>query len=364
MLRARGRVYGGVDAWSVIFVWMFRLMPYLFDFRDFEFVHGVFELPENIFIFRAVDPTAPMLPNIPTFYGDYEVAQFYSKERRLTAYEPKRKIRVLDLRYVQAILPQLWRVTGTNTKSEEEVIYKSSLCFGLTSFRRQIELLEGNGLTQVERILQRMKAFMELPVKPAWVNPIEMQGVRCSITEYDYQVMNFLKLVFGDIVDGIIAPALPTPSHDQIHEHIDKSMMYQELVIFDPSSCLKEIVSSQPTFRLSFEGRISAQYYVANLMRVPQRTAETTVTRRSIMLGGKSNTKKTKEAEANEVDVRDAMGERISNGDAVAIKKLNAFMKGAKKMATKIKRSQVYLRYYCPNICMIGSPIPGVLKMD
>ncbi len=326
----------------------------LFNFREFEFIHGVFSLPDNVYIFRSVNPNIPVNPSYPAFFGDYEVAKFYAPGRILKVYEQKQGIKVIDIRYVQAILPLLFNAIRPS-QSDVDVIKFTSLALGLVSYQKQIEMLEALNQPILQPMIQRMRDFAALPNKPSWVNPIEMRGVRCGITNVDYFVTGFLKELFSDIIDGIIAPALPSPYHDQIDVDVAKSMMYQELILFNPEKSLKEYRSSSE--RLTYNQIITAQHFVNNMMRVA--TPATSVTsQRTLMMpqaGGHSETPPR--------EPRDATAEKIAAGDIKLKRTFTQFMKKARKLATKIKRTQLYLKYYCPNICVVGSPIGGSIRI-
>lgn len=328
------------------------LPPALFHFREFEFVHGAFSLPhEDFYLFRSVHPSLPMSPTQPTFFGDYEVAKFYSDGRLLKVYQPKRRIRIMDLRYIQAFLPMLWQDCSVISQAEREIIRITSIVLGLTSYDTQIKLLQDFNSSVLQPMIQRMQDFKKLTVKPTWVNPIEMRGVRCGITDIDYHVMSFLKELLGDIIDGIIAPAIPTPFHDQINQEIGKSMIYQELVLFDPSQVLHEIIPE--TQDLPVGDNIYMKDYIADFMTVTRIHRATRIS--LLQRGGRGD--------STPCIVRDDFGERIHNGDEAAKKKYERFLKKARTFAAKLKKTQVYLKYYCPNFCTIGTPVPGFVRI-
>jgi hypothetical protein len=319
----------------------------LFDFRDFEFVHGIFQLPENIYLFRSEDPSIPRDPTMPLFFGDYEVASFYKLPgRELRMYKPKQPIRVLDMRYVQSVLPQLFNISRLS-KDALDVIHYTSLVLGLVSYEKQIQMLEAENVPALQPMIQRMRDFAPLPNKPSWVNPIEMRGVRCGITDVDYMIMGFLKKLFNRVVDGIIAPALPSPYHDQCKgDDIRTSHIYQELILFHPEHSLDQVpIPNTPI------SRFNMQEYINRLMvsQIP----ETEITSRSLVIqnhqsGGRETT--------HPVEPRDAMAEQIASGNVKLKRKYDTFMKKATKLANKMKQTQMYLRTYCPTLCTMMSP--------
>ncbi len=328
-------------------------MPkFLFDFHEFEFVHGVFKLPEEIYLFRSEKLDGPLDFTKPLFFGDYEAAASYQGPgRSLRVYEPKNRIRVLDLRYVQAILPKLFQSVRLS-RSDLEVIYHTSLVFGLVSFHKQIQMLEELNIPALQPMLQRMREFAALPNKPLWVNPLEMQGVRCSITEIDYKAIHFFKELFGDIVDGIIAPAFPTPFPT---DNIQSSVFLQELILFHPNQVLYKM---DPIDNLQFVDRYDARRYIEDLMpgTIVDRQQRVRTSRIALQTGGSTNAPTPPEP-------RDSMAEKIAAGDMKLKKQLHQFVKKAHKLANKIKKTQIYLRYYCPNICILGTPVSGTVRI-
>jgi hypothetical protein len=340
-------------------------MPRLFNIDKFEFVHGPFKLPDNIYVFRADHPDHPVPPDYPTFFGDYEVAAFYASQdpvRVLKAYTLKQFTNVLDIRYIQAILPFLWD-SVTKTPREVEIMKMTSLVLGLSSFSRQIELLhefssKSVNLSALLPFISRMEEFRDLPMKPSWVNPIEPKGVRCGITDIDYYVMGFLKQLFGGLVDGIIAPALYSPFHNTKDPDIRKSMMYQEIIFFNPSAVLKEVVVPDGSNVLSVETPdVSMEEYVAQRLRVL--TPVTSATQISMIAGGRGRRRsKRRVGGVDQIALPpDAYGELIGSGDEEAKKRYISFVKTSTTLADKMIETQIFMKYYCPNACEGVTPI-------
>ena len=207
---------------------------YAASIADFEYTHGIINMPSGMVWYRAYDPALPPLINGPLYFGDKATSWLYAQNGRLLGeFQPRHDLRVLDLRYVMSMLPYM-----IHNDFNTEIAKKITVALGLCTMSKQIELLEelfdGQDVTGVER----MKQFMDLQDKPNWVNPFEIQGVRVGITDIDYEVMEWLKALFYPIVDGIIAPALPSPFHDQMSPSISQSKLLQELVLFDPVNTL------------------------------------------------------------------------------------------------------------------------------
>ena len=209
-------------------------------------MHGIIFVPMESIWYRAYRKGDATQKTDPIFFGDMEVAWLNAQQpgRTLGEFCCLAPLRLLDMRYVMAILPFMFKNTDT---SSLEMLSRS---LGLCSFRRQIELLEK--LQQLQTTsstlypdlllaIQRMTTFEQLAKKPIWVNPIELRGVRVGIADQDFRVMLWLRDLFGKVADGIIAPALSTPFHTQGSTDIEQSIMYQELIIFNPKRTLQHV---------------------------------------------------------------------------------------------------------------------------
>lgn len=282
--------------------------PIAYHIGEFEFVQGVMVLPAHGLWYRAYDPAHPPLPHEPLFFGDVQVAYMYAKQhtgRRLGEFRAKRPLRLLDIRYVTAIMPYLYRFMTAHPS----LIAKMSLALGTCSFAQQVRLLHAlhekdhDAFPDLPHNIRRMEEFSALPdaEKPAWANPIELQGVRVGITPNDYEMCRFWKALFP--VDGILAPKLPTPFHDHDHPDVRQSVMYQELMLFDPAEAL-EFVQDRPIGpRMDFYGVLTVPLQQAHV-DVHHPTSLARLRPPRIRLGGSSS--------APTLPIRDAMGEEVS----------------------------------------------------
>lgn len=114
---------------------------------------------------------------------------------------------------------------------------------------RQIELLgtlDTASCPSLPRFIERMRAFAALPSDelPEWADPIELQGVRIGISDIDYVCMSFLKEIL--LIDGLIAPRMPSPFHDQGEPDVRKSFLYEELILFRPNDVLRHVIDRPP----------------------------------------------------------------------------------------------------------------------
>jgi hypothetical protein len=194
---------------------------------------------------------------------------------------------------------------------------------------------------EIKNYIQRMEDFCNLQSKPSWTNPVELRGVRCGITDIDYMVMGFLKELFGDLVDGIIAPALYSPTIN------NNDMIYQELIIFDPSRSLCEVMPSSHSLEIQLPSIILDEY-IRNRFRIV--TIPTSICNISL-ISNEENKKPTI------VLPPDSFVELL--GDPNNIMKKNeyeSFIKRCDNLVNSIVKSNIFMRYYCPNTCSFTSP--------
>lgn len=309
--------------------------PIAFRINDFDFVQGTLLIPENSVWYRAYDPAFPLLADKPLYFGDMEVAYLYAKQtpnRRLGEFKTTKQLRLYDIRYVAAIMRHLYQYMT----AFPDIIENITIVLGTCSLNTQIALLEKIPTTQYPELpsaVQRLRDFavLSLSERPSWANPVELQGVRAGITNIDYKVHEFLRCLFK--IDGIIAPAIPTPFHDQIHHDISKSALYEELVLFNPVDVLTHVQDRPLTPRLTYyvhtipfsEAHVQ-QYYRGQVDCLrPSRIR--------FMAGGSPS--------SLPLQVRDSPGEILAN-DPLARKKHNQDMKrwmqAAKAVQKKLPR--------------------------
>lgn len=227
---------------------------FAFKFHDFDYTQGPITLPEKSCWYRAYDTSFANLTHHPTFFGDMEVAFFYNRQdnKRLGEFTPKRPLRVLDIRYLRSLLPLII------TKSNYHVIHeKATLAFGLCSFTKQIELLKKlypGEYPKLDECIARMEKFskIEHEQQPGWANSVELQGVRIGIGDIDFAVCLWLKDLLYPMIDGFIAPRMHSPFHDQVYPDETKSMMYEELMLFDPLNALRFVQDRPKTEKVQY----------------------------------------------------------------------------------------------------------------
>lgn len=222
------------------------------DFQNFQPVMHPFNIPRYWTWYRCCDPAEGALGPNPRYYGTERTANLYAEGRVKKSYRNTRPLKILDIRYLKSILRELVacrRNVNVTTEVFKFILYVN-VAFGICSMERQMFLLGENGWSTPSR-LDRMKNFYDTimndwarrHVYPTWLNIVEVDGCRVGITDLDYIVIVALKALFGDMYDGIIAPAMRTPYHGQGPHQDDpsKGLMLEELVLFSPNEVLEEI---------------------------------------------------------------------------------------------------------------------------
>lgn len=323
--------------------------------RIYDYCHGIMTLPEHAVWYRGYDPNAPILSPNPMFFGDIEVASLYTRSspgRRLGEFNCKKNLRVLDMRYIMSILPYMLQKDLSN----EAIVEKITIALGICGFERQIGLLDQLDRTDYPQLpthIQRMRDFAGLTDKPGWVNPIELRGVRAGITNIDYEVMVWLKDLFYPIVDGIIAPRLPTPFHDQVHPDVSRSCMMGELILFDPGSCLIHSVDRPLTSSVQYYHPTMSMQNLVDVnfasMSYHERTNIPPIRRSHY--GGQNASHGTRESMLPLI--RDIMGDRLAT-DPVFRKQFAKVQSSWQPMIKKIKKSQLFLQKVCITFCALS----------
>lgn len=268
--------------------------------------------------------------------------------RRLGEFRAKRQLRLLDMRYLSSIMGYITRFM-TNHPS---VLEKVAIALGTCSFHRQVQLLESllennpSAYPDLPRCIERMKTFQRLAPQdmPSWANPVELQGVRVGITTIDYELMSFLKMVFP--IDGIVAPSMPSPFHDHSDADVRRSIMYEEMVIFDPVSSL-EFIQDRP-----IGTRI--EYHV---LTVPFQQAHIDIRYAESLASGLRPSRirmPSQRGGSFALPVRDTMAEDLMK-DPVARKAFESHMREWHAVAKKIHKALPSLKI--PGICIpLASP--------
>jgi hypothetical protein len=212
---------------------------YVVDFKhDFPPVYGeAITIPTDSLFFRGYDTRFPVVSSHPSHFGNYETAREYANQefKKLGQFVTTKNLKVVDLRYLQVFLRDLFR-NRTETNDEIlDIILSCSLAYGLCSFKRQLHLLDIRYNKRESKAMEKYynktldKSFVTQPMN---FDIIEAQGVRIAETTNDGIVLSFLSKLFqNENIDGFIAPSFFSPYH--IEKYDCKTS--PELVIFDPS---------------------------------------------------------------------------------------------------------------------------------
>lgn len=157
------------------------------------------------------------------------------------------------------------------------------------------------------------------------INPVELQGVRIGISDIDYEVMAWIKALFYPRLDGIIAPQMESPFHDQ-------GSADQELVLFTPNACLEWLCDRPLTPRVVYH-HLTVPFSQA--FAIPTFTDSLTPhirhkSPRRDQQGGKGHTQAP--------TIKDAQGDAIASHPptrAAYEKQVRAWMRGIRKLQAK-----------------------------
>ena len=212
----------------------------ILDFESFPPILGQsITLDKNTVIYRSYD-TRYLIDKRPTFFGEKHVAERYlTDSRKLSAFVSKRKIKLLDIRYVSHIINQLILLRKNNNDIIEGYM-TLALSFGLVSLSKQLELYSiryREVLKNDERynnILQYYNKYINSKEKNIWQNPIELQGIRIGETNNDIESIIILKEIFSQYFDGIIFPTMFSP-------YFERYYIPNEILLFQPLKCVVEV---------------------------------------------------------------------------------------------------------------------------
>lgn len=225
--------------------------PKVINFDRFQTVFGVITIPENTWFVRGANVNKQTLGYWPlyfTFNREHaqDHADLHGDEGELLVYKTTRELRFYDLRYIkhlfaEALSTRQTPLTGSDLTAFKIACKRVMVSYGICSYSVQLQFIEQiyPGI-EPERLVimrQHMTKWRQGRSEP-WVNPHEPQGVRVGESDNDMQSIQILKSVFGNQVDGYIAPRMPSPYH-----HFT-GYINCECVVFDPTDAGMELVSS------------------------------------------------------------------------------------------------------------------------
>jgi hypothetical protein len=211
----------------------------ILEFKHFPSILGQsITLDENILFFKAHWTKYNPLER-PSFFGEIDNASKYLKAgRKLGVFSTKKKIKLLDIRYVCQIINDLILLRQDNTVI---IGYMTlALSFGLVSLYKQLNLYKNRYTSTLkddkryEKIIEYYNNYEKSTEKYFWQNPIELQGIRIGETNNDVESTIILKEIFGNFFDGIISPVIFSP-------YFDENNIPNEILLFEPSNCVNEV---------------------------------------------------------------------------------------------------------------------------
>jgi hypothetical protein len=165
--------------------------------------------------------------------------KYLDKDRKLGIFHTKKKIKLLDIRYVSQIINELILLRKSNDFEIIKGYMTLSLSYGLISLYKQLNLYKikySEGIesdTRYKKIIEYYNNF-ESKQKELFQNPLELQGIRICEINNDIESTFILKEIFEDFFDGIISPTIFSP-------YFDDNYLENEILLFNPVNCLKKI---------------------------------------------------------------------------------------------------------------------------
>jgi len=213
----------------------------ILEFKHFPSILGqCITLDENILIFKSHGTKYNPLER-PSFFGEIDNASKYLKTgRKLGVFSTKKKIKLLDIRYICQIINDLILLRQNNNIL---IGYMTlALSFGLVSLYKQLNLYKNRYITTLKddtrykKIVEYYNNYEKSTEKYIWQNPIELQGIRIGETNNDVESTIILKEIFGNLFDGIISPVIFSP-------YFDDNNIPNEILLFEPSECVSEMTN-------------------------------------------------------------------------------------------------------------------------
>jgi len=209
----------------------------ILDFKYFPSIIGQqIIIDKNILFFKSYSTKyGSPINDRPSYFGEIDNATKYLKSgRKLGIFSTKRKIKLLDIRYISQIINDLILLRKNN---EFETIIKAymtlALSYGLVSLYKQLNLYKIRYLTTLEtdsrykKIIEYYNNYESKTEKELFQNPLELQGIRIGETNNDVDSTFILKEIFGDFFDGFICPTTFSP-------YFDDNYIPNEILLFNP----------------------------------------------------------------------------------------------------------------------------------
>ena len=300
-------------------------------------------IPQNYVIYRGYDTRYSAVSNRPSHYSVKGVAEAYAENPHsaLGCFTNTRALRLIDFRYMGTLLNLMFANCTDNTFASIDPIVRISVGYGLCDIREQIELgrrmfVGSVGMQKLIDYYDRNIKDKDFMNRPLGINTISQSGFRIAETKNDGYILNFVKEIFGDAVDGFIAPRLKSPYHYEKHD----STMSPEIVLFAPQSAGIQMVADDPNMPLQSINEVLNLRSSRQEFRCSGMTAKC---RKSYGFGGGSGPL----YEAERIDASDQFFQLVDDKDTEALKLIKQSTSAAKKW----KKKFAYINYFTPHPC-------------
>lgn len=218
---------------------------HLLDFQYFPSIIGNnIIIDENTLFFKSYEKKKynSLQKNRPSFFGSIDNATKYlTKDRNLGIFNTKKKIKLLDIRYIVQIINDLILLRKNNDFDSIIKGYMTlTLSYGLVSLYKQMNLYKMrytnnlNNDKNYEKIINYLNDYEKNNNKELFQNPIELQGIRIGETNNDVESTFILKEIFENFFDGIICPTIFSP-------YFNDNYIPNEVLLFNPIDNLIEL---------------------------------------------------------------------------------------------------------------------------
>ena len=183
-----------------------------------------------------------VITNRPSYFGEINNASKYLKSgRKLGIFSTKKKIKLLDIRYISQIINDLVLVRKNN---DFETIIKGymtlALSYGLISLCKQLSLYKMRYSEKItsdpryQKIIAYYNDYELKKDKELFQNPLELQGIRIGEINNDVESTIILKEIFGEYFDGFICPSIFSP-------YFNENYIPNEILLFNPFDSIIEL---------------------------------------------------------------------------------------------------------------------------
>lgn len=229
----------------------------LLDFDEFSRVWGIIDIPENLAVFRS-GSKAPYNNTKPRWFSKHETSNNYktlnAKYENYTCIL-KKGVKLMDLRVLKYLFQEYvaYNIFPSLNKDEIDLINKTMFALGLMPLADQLEYLHRNAdperknnyfnfwtnnpnYASVDSVKNIIKCYISKNKNETdidYSNKIKHYsefGNRISDCKTDDIAAGLLKQIFGDTIDGYIAPKISSAWHLNFHP---------EICLFNPQTSIE-----------------------------------------------------------------------------------------------------------------------------